>query len=103
MLVGASSGPKLDGVLVTDWNVLCVRHEPNERASNGPGDSMEAVDMLSKSGVPGSRYGLVVLMNVTGVELASKLKRMHRYTNHAWECLSRWHRHQMCSCMHRSP
>ena len=65
MLVGASSGPKLDGVLVTDWKVLCVRHEPNERASNGPGDSMEAVDMLSKSGVTGSRYRLVVLMNVT--------------------------------------
>lgn len=52
-------------MLVTDGNVLCVRHDAIERASNGPGDSTEAVEMLSKSGVPGSRYGLVVLINVT--------------------------------------
>ena len=47
-----------------------MRHEGRERASNGPGESMEAVDIVSKSGVPGSRYGLVVLMKVTGKVLA---------------------------------
>lgn len=47
-----------------------MRHEGKERVSKGPGDSMEAVDIVSKSGVPGSRYGLVVLMKVTGKALA---------------------------------
>jgi hypothetical protein len=70
MLVGAISGPMLDGVLVTEWKLLCVRHEGRERASKGPGESVEAVDIVSKSGVPGSKYGLVVLMNVTGKALA---------------------------------
>jgi hypothetical protein len=66
----------LDGVLVTEWKLLCVRHEGKERVSNGPGDSIEAVDIVSKSGVPGSRYGLVVLMKVTWTVLA-KLHGLH--------------------------
>jgi hypothetical protein len=52
-------------VLVTDGKLLWVRHEASERASKGPGESIDIVDMVSKSGVPGSRYGLVVLMKVT--------------------------------------
>jgi hypothetical protein len=68
----------LEGVLVTEWKLLCVRHEGNERFSNGPGDSIEAVDNESKSGVPGSRYGLVVLMKVTclgiSIQMASSSK-----------------------------
>jgi hypothetical protein len=68
----------LDGVLVTEWKLLCVRHEGRERASNGPGESVEAVDIVSKSGVPGSKYGLVVLMNVKclgiSIQMASSSK-----------------------------
>jgi hypothetical protein len=68
----------LDGVLVTEWKLLCVRHEGKERVSNGPGESIEAVDMVSNSGVPGSRYGFVVLMKVTclgiSIQMASSSK-----------------------------
>jgi hypothetical protein len=65
MLAGPRSGPILEGVLVTEWKLLCVRHEHNERCSKSPGESIEVVDIVSKSGVPGSRYGFVVLMKVT--------------------------------------
>ena len=65
-LVGAKSAAIVEGVLVTEWKLLLVRHAFNARGSNGPGESKEVTDMLSNSGVPGSRYGLVVLMNVTG-------------------------------------
>lgn len=47
-MTGASSGPKLDGVLLTDGNVLSVRHEAIERAPIGPEDLIEAVEILSK-------------------------------------------------------
>lgn len=82
----------LEGVLVTEGKVLCVRHEPRERASKGPGDSMEAVDMLSKSGVPGSRYGLVVLMNVTVRRVSKWLRK--KASIHACMYLC------MYACMH---
>jgi hypothetical protein len=65
MLTGPRSGPILEGVLVTEWKLLCVRHEHNGRSSKSPGESIEAVDIVSNSGVPGSRYGFVVLMKVT--------------------------------------
>jgi hypothetical protein len=66
VLVVPRSGPILEGVLVTEWKLLWVRHELNNRGSDSPGESTEVVDMVSKSGVPGSRYGFVVLMKVTG-------------------------------------
>jgi hypothetical protein len=46
-----------------------VRHEARERASNGPGDSIEVANIVSKSGVPGSRYGSVVLIKITETAL----------------------------------
>lgn len=55
MLVGAMSMPILDGVLVIEWPLLCDRHATRDRVSNGPGDSVDAIDRLSNSGVPGSR------------------------------------------------
>jgi hypothetical protein len=66
VLVGRRSGPMLAGVLATKWKLLWVPPELNERGLNSPGESTEVVDMASKSGVPGSRYGFVVLMKVTG-------------------------------------
>jgi hypothetical protein len=65
MLAGPKSGPMLEGVLVTEWTLLCVRHELNKRGSKSADESIEVVEMVSKSGVPGSRYGFVVLMKVT--------------------------------------
>jgi hypothetical protein len=74
MLVEPKSGPMLEGVLITEWTLLCVRHEHNERGSISAGESIEVVDMVSKSGVPGSRYGFVVLMKVTRRCLRNFLK-----------------------------
>lgn len=45
--------------------MLLDRQAFSGRGSKGPGESMDVTDMLSNSGVPGSRYGLVVLMKVT--------------------------------------
>ena len=56
----------VDGVLVTEWKLLCVRHEDRERVSNGPDESIEAFNVVSISCVSRSRYGFVVLMKVTG-------------------------------------
>ena len=42
-----------------------VGHEVTDRVSKGAGESIEVADMVSNSGVSGSRYGFVVLMNVT--------------------------------------
>ena len=53
------SGPKLEGVLMR------VGHEVTDRCSKGAGESIEVADMVSHSGVSGSRYGFVVLINVT--------------------------------------
>jgi hypothetical protein len=55
MLVGPRSGPRLEGVLVTELKLLWVRHELNEVGSKSAGESVEVVDIVSKSGVPGSR------------------------------------------------
>jgi hypothetical protein len=40
-------------------------HELTGRGWKGAGESMEAIDIVSSSGVAGSRYGFVVLMKVT--------------------------------------
>lgn len=55
----------LEGVLGCEWKVLEVRHVGRGRDSKGAGESMEPADMVSKSGVHGSRYGFVVFMKVT--------------------------------------
>ena len=54
-LVGASSEPMLDGVLVTEWKLPCVRHEASGRGSYDGGEPMDVTDIVSKSGVLGSR------------------------------------------------
>ena len=64
-LVGARSGPMLDGVLVREWMLPELGHELTDRGWKGAGESIDVVDIVSKSGVTGSRYGFVVLMNVT--------------------------------------
>lgn len=64
------SGPILEGVLVIEGKLCCVCHDASGRGSKGGGESMEMADMVSKSGVPGSRYGFVVFMKVTSGELA---------------------------------
>jgi hypothetical protein len=40
-------------------------HELMGRGWKGAGESMEATDIVSSSGVAGSRYGFVVLIKVT--------------------------------------
>jgi hypothetical protein len=65
-LVGAKSGAILDGVPGCEWKLL-GRHDASGRGSKGAGESMELADMVSKSGVHGSRYGFVVLMKVTSI------------------------------------
>jgi hypothetical protein len=67
MLVGANSGAILDGVPGCEWKLLEGRHDASGRGSKGAGESMELADMVSKSGVQGSRYGFVVLMKVTSI------------------------------------
>jgi hypothetical protein len=42
-----------------------VRHVAAGQGSKGAGESMELADIVSKSGVQGSKYGFVVLMKVT--------------------------------------
>jgi hypothetical protein len=42
-----------------------VGHELDDRDWKGAGESMEATDIVSSSGVAGSRYGFVVLIKVT--------------------------------------
>lgn len=63
--MGASSGPILDGVLVREWMLPEVGHELIDRGWKGAGESIDVTDMVSRSGVTGSRYGFVVLMKVT--------------------------------------
>jgi hypothetical protein len=55
----------LEGVLGWEWKLLEVRHVGSGQGSKGAGESIELVDIVSKSGVHGSRYGFVVLMKVT--------------------------------------
>mgnify|MGYP004502083407 CR=1 FL=1 len=55
----------LEGVLVKECMFPEVGHELNDRGWKGAGESIDATDMVSRSGVTGSRYGFVVLMNVT--------------------------------------
>ena len=59
----------LEGVLVMVGMPLEVGHEVLERNSKGAGESIEEQDIVSKSGVRGSRYGFDVLMKETGEEL----------------------------------
>jgi hypothetical protein len=49
------SGPVLAGELVMVAMLLEVGQELNDRRLNGAGESMEVADMVSKSGVQGSR------------------------------------------------
>jgi hypothetical protein len=42
-----------------------VGHEVTDRGSKGAAESIEATEMVSNSGVSGSRYGFVVLIKVT--------------------------------------
>jgi hypothetical protein len=55
----------LEGVLGREWKVLEVRHVARGQGSKGAGESIELADIVSKSGVHGSRYGFVVLIKVT--------------------------------------
>ena len=59
------SGPVLDGVLVTVGMLPELGHEVIQRGSKGAGESIEVADMVSRSGVRGSKYGFVVLRKVT--------------------------------------
>jgi hypothetical protein len=47
-------------------------HELMGRGWKGAGESMEATDIVSSSGVAGSRYGFVVLMKVTCLGMSSQ-------------------------------
>lgn len=60
-----SVGPMLEGVLLKEWLVPEIGHEPIDRGWKGAGESIDPTDMVSKSGVAGSRYGFVVLIKVT--------------------------------------
>lgn len=42
-----------------------VGHMLMDRGWKGAGESIDVTDMVSRSGVTGSRYGFVVLMKVT--------------------------------------
>ena len=55
----------LEGVLIKEWTFPEVGHELIDRGWKGAGESMDVTDMVSRSSVTGSRYGFVVLMNVT--------------------------------------
>ena len=55
----------LEGVLVREWMAPEFGHELIGREWKGAGESIEATDIVSSSGVAGSRYGFVVLMKVT--------------------------------------
>jgi hypothetical protein len=59
------SGPVLDGLFDIVVMLLEAGHEGFERNSKGAGESIDEQDMVSKSGVSGSRYGFVVLMKET--------------------------------------
>jgi hypothetical protein len=45
----------LDGVLGCERKLLAVRHVFTGQGSNGAGESMELADIVSNSGVQGSR------------------------------------------------
>jgi hypothetical protein len=45
----------LDGVLGCECRLLAARHVGSGQDSKGAGESMELADMVSKSGVHGSR------------------------------------------------
>ena len=68
----------LDG----EWKLLCVCHVASRRRSICGGESIEVGDKVSKSGVPGSRYGFVVLMKVTthGVSAVSTYEARKKLT-----------------------
>ena len=72
--MGARSGPILEGVLVKEWMLPEVGHELIDRGWSGAGESIDATDMASRSGVAGSRYGFVVLMKVTVVSVRRRMK-----------------------------
>lgn len=75
--MGARSGPMLDGVLVKEWMVPEVGHELADRGWKGAGESIDATDMASRSGVAGSRYGFVVLMKVTVVSVRRSMEQSY--------------------------
>lgn len=76
-LVGArSAGPMLEGVLVKEWMFPEVCQELIDRDWNGAGESIDVTDMVSRSGVTGSRYGFVVLMKVTAAGVRGGKSRL---------------------------
>lgn len=80
-VAGDNSGPELDGVLVTERKWLCVCCGIREPASDGPGDSVGVVNMVSKLSVLVPRYGLVVLTKMTEIAL-DQLRRVMRQGAH---------------------
>ena len=73
---GSASMPVLEGVLVTEWMPPEVGHDRFDRGSKGRGESIDvdAGDMVSKSGLRGSRYGFDVLINVTAGRVIRKVE-----------------------------
>lgn len=102
--MGMLNGARPDGVVLCDCILPEVGHEVNDRGSKGAGESIEVADMVSKSGVQGSRYGLVVLMKVTIEHVREgRDSRYWKGANRFWEYPAIWYRSRMCSCMHKSP
>ena len=58
-----------------------MRHGARDGPSNGPGNSIEVANIVSKSGVPESRYRSVVLIKVTKTAL-DELPRVRRQNAH---------------------
>lgn len=63
----------LEGVLVKECIFPETGHELIDLGWKGAGESIDATDIVSRSGVAGSRYGFVVLMNVTVDDIRMKV------------------------------
>jgi hypothetical protein len=50
-----------------------VGHELIDRGWKGAGESIDVTDIVSRSGVTGSRYGFVVLMKVTFLGISNQI------------------------------